>query len=560
EAYVPVIVDDRIVAVIKVYIDQTAKRASFAKSIAGGLAALMVVIVLAAGLPAAAFYRRTRQMQSADDEAEFLAGHDRLTGLVNRPHLHALTEIWLEAGQGVALCSIDLDRFGLVVDSVGQANGDDLLRQIADRLHSVLGPGPTIARLGGDEFAVVQPGIGSDADAESIGRQITAAFAAPFAVPGGQVSVRASVGAAVSTAGRRDAAGLLSDAATALHRARAAGGGQSRLYRSEMDSEQRDRHALEILIGKALAEDRFAVHFQPVYRAADRRLLAFEALMRMSREDGSPVSPSRFIPIAEDMGLIGDIGEFVLRKACAAAAEWPPEISVAINLSPVQFENGGLVATVEAALRDAGLAPGRLELEITEGVLLRNTEPVLSQLRALKALGVSIAMDDFGIGYSSLSYLWRFPFDRLKIDASFVRALQQDKAGVASILQAIISLGRALRMEVTAEGVETEEQALFLAGLGCNSLQGFHLGRPVPASDIPVMILNDSSGWLQGCACRSARRRKNRHRAAKPAEPSPDSVGRSQRADLSGPTSEVREQKKGCQHHGGPEGHAAGRP
>ena len=497
-AYAPVMADDGTAAVVAVSIDQTATRTALLKRIAGAVAALMVVLILAAGVPLAVVLRRAKAIRKGNLDAQFLARHDTLTGLFSRAYLVSLIEDWQQGGRPVALCAIDLDRFSAVIDAIGHANGDALLRQVADRLHSVLGPGPAIARMDGDGFAVACPDIGSEADAESLARQVLAAFTVPFAVAGGHISVSASVGVTVSLPGSADAQLLLKNAGTALRGARAAGGGRSRFFRSEMDTDIRDRHVIEELIGRALAEDRFDLHFQPFYRASDRRLLGFEALLRLSGEDGRPIPPRHFIPVAEAMGAITAIGASVLHKACAIAAEWPPELGVAVNLSPVQFAGGTICQTVQEALRRSGLEPKRLELEITEGLILHDTDAVLTQLRGLKALGVRIAMDDFGTGYSSLSYLWKFPFDKLKIDASFMRALEQDKASVVPILQTIVALGKSLGLEVTAEGVETDEQARLLDDLLCGSLQGFRLGRPIPASEIPAVILGDFKRMVTG--------------------------------------------------------------
>jgi EAL domain-containing protein (putative c-di-GMP-specific phosphodiesterase class I) len=245
------------------------------------------------------------------------------------------------------------------------------------------------------------------------------------------------------------------------------------------------------MIRNAVADAAFELHFQPIFSTRDARLSGFEALLRLPKEGGGNISPALFVPVAERLGLIGEIGEWVIRHACATAATWPAKLSVAVNLSPAQFEDGRLVETVRAALNDSGLAANRLELEITEGLLLSHTEAVLRQLAELKALGARIAMDDFGTGYSSLSYLWKFPFDKLKIDQSFVRALGGAGEHPASIIEAIVALGRSLDMCINAEGVETKSQARHLVRLGCDELQGFYLGKPMSIERVATAILRD---------------------------------------------------------------------
>jgi EAL domain-containing protein (putative c-di-GMP-specific phosphodiesterase class I) len=288
----------------------------------------------------------------------------------------------------------------------------------------------------------------------------------------------------------QSAADLLKSAEIALKHAKAEGHGTRSLFRPEMDTELKTRRALEALIRKAVASGSFELHYQPIVNAADRRLAGFEALLRLPDGAGRLVPPATFIPLAESLGLITEIGGWVIRRACMDAADWPSKLVIAVNLSPAQFEAGDLVPTVREALAVSGLPARRLELEITEGFLLSRSESVLAQLAELKALGVQIAMDDFGTGYSSLSYLWKFPFDKLKIDQSFARALGTDEH-LPSVLEAIVALGRKLGMRVTAEGVETGPQADFLAGIGCDQLQGYYLSRPLPGARLPALILQD---------------------------------------------------------------------
>jgi EAL domain-containing protein (putative c-di-GMP-specific phosphodiesterase class I) len=269
------------------------------------------------------------------------------------------------------------------------------------------------------------------------------------------------------------------------------GPGSRSLFRPEMDAELQARRGLESLLRRAVSNNSFELHFQPIKRAHDERLAGFEALLRLPDRDGGHVSPAVFVPLAERLGLITAIGDWVIRRACEIAVTWPSHLSVAVNLSPAQFREGRLAEKVEAALKASGLAAERLELEITEGLLLSDADWIMRQLADLKTLGVRIAMDDFGTGYSSLSYLWKFPFDKLKVDQSFTRALSGGDQHLASVIRAIVALGRSLGMIVTAEGVETEAQAEFLRAIGCHQLQGFHLGRPMPLENVAAEVLKD---------------------------------------------------------------------
>jgi EAL domain-containing protein (putative c-di-GMP-specific phosphodiesterase class I) len=284
---------------------------------------------------------------------------------------------------------------------------------------------------------------------------------------------------------------LLKSAEIALMHSKIEGRGSRSLFRPEMDAEMQAQRDLEALLRKAVANNGFALHFQPIRRASDRALIGFEALLRLPRTDGGFVSPTIFIPLAERLGLIHEIGDWVIRRSCEIAASWPGSLKVAVNLSAVQFQDGELAFKVKDALVLAGLPEDRLELEITESLLLSDSQSVMRQLTELKKAGIRIAMDDFGTGYSSLNYLWKFPFDKLKIDQSFTRALGNGDAHVPSVIRAIVALGRSLGMTITAEGIESAAQAEFLSEAGCDELQGFHLGRPLPLESLPAEILRD---------------------------------------------------------------------
>ena len=336
--------------------------------------------------------------------------------------------------------------------------------------------------------------------------RIIDALGETFRLSDRDVEISVCVGSAVAPAHGDDAAGLLKNAETALSHAKHQGSASRSLFRPEMDAELQAQRELEAMLRKAIANETFELVFQPIYRAADRRLAGFEALLRLPKGGGGHISPTVFVPMAERLGLISEIGDWVIRRACEVAAEWPSQLTIAVNLSPVQFADGHIADRVRKALNASGLAASQLELEITEGLLLSDTESIMRQLTELKALGVRIAMDDFGTGYSSLGYLWRFPFDKLKIDQSFTRALGKGDRHLASVIDAIVALGRSLGMTITAEGVETEEQAEFLRHVGCHLLQGFHLGRPMALERVAGEILQD----FRSAIPKEAKRRKQR--------------------------------------------------
>jgi diguanylate cyclase (GGDEF)-like protein len=490
EAYVPVIVEGAITGIVETYVDQSAKRAAFNNRIAGVALALAAIIAAAFSLPALGFYWRTRQKRQSDSRAEFLAKHDALTEVANRARFMEDLDAAIKLGSPIAVHIVDVNRFKEINDTHGQAIGDEILRQVARRLLLIAEKSNLLARLGSDDFALAEV-VDSPRQISQTARRVVASLGETFRLGGHDIDLTASVGSALAPAHGEDAAGLVKSAEIALFHAKSEGRGTRSLFRPEMDAELQARRTLEAMIRKAVAEEAFELHFQPIRGASDIRLVGFEALLRLPKSQGGNVSPALFVPVAERLGLIGEIGEWVIRRACTTAATWPTKLSVSVNLSPAQFETGRLTEIVRSALSESGLAAKRLELEITEGLLLSRTEGVLRQLAELKALGVRTAMDDFGTGYSSLSYLWKFPFDKLKIDQSFVRALAEGDEHPASIVEAIVALGRSLGMRINAEGVETKAQAAFLVRVGCDELQGFYLGRPMPAERIASVILKD---------------------------------------------------------------------
>ena len=434
------------------------------------------------------------ERKRAEAQIAYLARHDVLTGLPNRVSFQGkLSETLPLTGWGeqVAVLCLDLDRFKPVNDTLGHSVGDALLRQVAERLRACVRDTDTVARLGGDEFAIIHSGSACPKSATLLADRIVESLSRPFSVDGHQISIGTSIGIAVAPADACEADQLLRNADMALYRAKNDGRGQHRFFATEMDEMMQARRALELDLRRAVACHEFELHYQPLVSVASGEITGFEALLRWNHPTRGIISPGEFVPLAEEIGLIVPIGEWVLREACTAAATWPEEIRVAVNLSPVQFRSGNLSRAVVTALARSGLTPDRLELEITEGVLLADNKATLSTLHSLRDIGVRFAMDDFGTGYSSLSYLRSFPFDKIKIDQSFVHNIFVGTEAL-SIIRAVTDLGRNLGMSTTAEGIETEEQLQQLRAEGCSEVQGFHLGRPMTAASV-AQLLSDLS-------------------------------------------------------------------
>jgi diguanylate cyclase (GGDEF)-like protein/PAS domain S-box-containing protein len=435
------------------------------------------------------------EWREAQAQISHMAHHDALTGLANRTQLveklqNALTALPSRGG-GIAVHFIDLDRFKSVNDTLGHDGGDFLLRTVAERLRSVIRIDDTVARLGGDEFVVVQTGVSDSDQVKEFARRLTSAVTAPMKLREQAIVATVSVGVAVAPADGSNPERLLKSADLALYKAKADGRNCIRFFLAEMDTELQARFKLEKIVREAVLRDGFELHYQPVFEISERRLVGFEALIRLPAEDGTLIPPLVFIPVAEDLRLIDKVGAWVLREACRTAATWPEYLTVAVNLSPAQFLAGSVSDIVAAALKEAGLAAHRLELEITETLLLGNSEATMAELQTLKAMGVAIVMDDFGTGYSSLSYLWRFPFDKIKIDRSFMQGFEGSSRDAKVVVKTIIALGRELNMRVTVEGVETATQLAFLDKADGDQVQGFFFGRPVPASEVSANILNE---------------------------------------------------------------------
>ena len=428
--------------------------------------------------------------QKLEAQLTHMAHHDGLTALPNRVLFRQEMERELaraRGGEAVAVLCIDLDHFKRVNDTLGHAAGDALLQGAADRLRACVREIDIVARLGGDEFAIVQLQADQPRAATVLAERLIADLSRPFDIEGHQVVVGASVGIALAPSDGTEADQLMKSADMALYRAKADGRGVLRYFESEMDAKMQARRALELDLRKALVEHEFELFYQPIVDLQSNRVSGFEALLRWNHPTQGLISPADFIPIAEDMGLITPLGEWVLRQACREAAGWPERVKVAVNLSPAQFKSKALALVVTTALADSGLAPDRLELEITESVLLQDNDTVRGILHQLRGLGVRISMDDFGTGYSSLSYLRSFPFDKIKIDQSFVRDMGQHDDSIA-IVRAVAGLGRNLGMSTTAEGVETNEQLGRLRQEGCTEVQGYLFSRPLPASEVPRLL------------------------------------------------------------------------
>jgi diguanylate cyclase (GGDEF)-like protein/PAS domain S-box-containing protein len=430
------------------------------------------------------------ERRRSEERMQFMARHDGLTGLANRVQFLDRVNERLSAlevgGKPFAILMLDLDQFKQVNDSLGHPVGDALIQAVAFRLKAVTRDCDTVARLGGDEFAICYPLDHDDREqAMSLATRLLADVSKPYELEGHQVIVETSIGIALAPKDGVSADRLVKNADLALYGAKADGRNTFRFFKPEMESRARDRHALQNDLRQALARQEFEIHYQTLVDVQTRRASGVEALLRWRSPRRGMVSPDQFIPTAEEMGLIVPLGEWVLRQACADAMRLPDHVSMAVNLSAVQFRNAGLIDSVAAALAESGLAPERLQLEVTESVLLSNNAQNIAMLHQLKSLGLSIVLDDFGTGYSSLSYLTLFPFDKIKVDRSFVSELT-NRAECAAIVCAVIGLGRGLNILTTAEGVETDEQFILLQAAGCSEAQGYLFSRPCPANHIDL--------------------------------------------------------------------------
>ncbi|MBM6576470.1 EAL domain-containing protein [Microvirga sp. SRT01] len=436
------------------------------------------------------------EKRRSEAEITRLALFDGLTGLANRQRMRFSLDKTLAPPPGqrrpAALFLMDLDRFKSVNDTLGHQAGDELLKQVAQRLLREIGDKGLVGRLGGDEFKVLLPGVDSRPMLADLARAVILALSQPYSVAGTSVTIGCSIGVALAPDHGEDAETLVRNADLALYAAKADGRGVHRFYSPDMLAGARSRQQLEDDLRQALVTGGLHIAYQPVVNTSDERIVGCEALVRWTHPERGPISPAEFIPVAEECGLIEQLGEWVLRTACLDAAAWPGEIRVAVNVSPIQFASAQLPALVTSALARSGLAPSRLELEITEGVFLDETSSSDRMFRALKGIGVRLALDDFGTGYSSLGYLRTAPFDKIKIDQSFVRGAAQPGNRNAAIIRAIVSLADTLGMETTAEGCEVQDEVWLMRDLGCSHIQGYVYGRPMPSADITARLADDA--------------------------------------------------------------------
>jgi diguanylate cyclase (GGDEF)-like protein len=419
-----------------------------------------------------------------------MARHDPLTDLPNRLLLRErLEEGLLGLGRGAqcAILCLDLDRFKAVNDTLGHPTGDALLQTVAGRLRDCARVTDTIARLGGDEFAILLDEPLSRAEIGDLAARVVERIARPYQINGHEVVIGVTIGIAVSPTDGVDAAQLIKNADIALYCAKAEGRGCYRFYHSEMGAIAQERYSLEQDLRRALLAQEFRLFYQPMINMRPQQLNGFEALLRWHSPERGLLLPDTFMTLAEETGLIAPIGEWMIRRACFDASQWPEPLKLSVNLSATQLKSRGLITCVKSALWDSGLSPERLEMEITESALLADTETTLAALRHLKDLGVSISMDDFGTGYSSLSYLRRFPFDKIKIDRSFVKDLGQRSDAIA-VVRAVTGLCSGLGMQATAEGVESEEQLAVLAAERCTEVQGYLFSEPRPAEELAQLV------------------------------------------------------------------------
>ena len=437
-----------------------------------------------------------------------LAYHDSLTGLPNRAvftdQLSRSVVAATEESAPLAVLCVDLDGFKTVNDVHGHPAGDELLIEVGRRLRSVIRGDELVARLGGDEFAIVQTGGGQPTHAALLAERIVGALGAPFAVTGKSVRISASIGVAVFPDDAANPGDLVKNADLALYRAKAEGRGQARFYEAAMDESLRQRRLLEADLRSAIANHELKVHYQPLAELEGGGIVGFEALLRWDHPKLGPISPDMFVRLAEESGLIVTLGDWVLRQACADAVRWDPPLRLSVNLSPLQFMQDDPVGAIAQVLEETGLDPRRLDLEVTEGLLIKDAAGALETLERLKALGVQISMDDFGTGYSSLSYFRMFPFDKVKIDRSFVADMLTNPQARA-IIRSVIGLGHGLGVPVVAEGVETLEQLEALRAEGCDQVQGFLISRPNPIGYFAGVVLGpggrDATGLQERRDC-----------------------------------------------------------
>lgn len=484
--------------VVEPYLAGAELRSRYIISAVATVAALLIAVLLGIGLLVS---RRTKEKNDAVRHLQYLAHHDAMTGLLSRSSFSELVTQEMGGRTAVAIHFVDLDRFKDINDCMGHDTGDELIKQTAERLNELCGEQHLLTRFGGDEFVIAQTNVAAPQDALVFGQAIVKGLAQPFTLSGHTINISASVGTGIADR-QVTVDELVKRADIALYRAKTVGRNCNVLFTPDMQQVLTRRRRLETRIWEALHAQEFILFFQPILSARTKQLEGFEALIRLPDGFGEMISPGEFIPIAEEIGAISRIGDWVIRSACRFAATWPEHLTVSVNLSAAQFGRNfeadqGLVDVVLQALKDSGLDPHRLELEITESLVMERTDVVLTELKALRDLGVSIAMDDFGTGYSNLSSLWQLPFTKLKIDQSFAKSWRENAATVHPILVTIALLSRSLGVNLTAEGVETQEEDDLFTGLGCDQLQGYLFGRPLPPADMAAFLISHRTPGLE---------------------------------------------------------------
>ncbi len=495
ETYVPVIRNSALIGIVSAYVDQTELAGKLRSQLRKITALIATLFAFGFAIPTIEVFRSTRQKQLADQKVAYLAQFDVLTNLQNRKTFESsLSELLLDSGHSrkrVALHFIDLDFFKAINDNYGHAFGDELLKEFAKRLKENLKPGDIAARFGGDEFVVAQTGL-DDIEALAVStKQLYSQMVLPLQIMGKTLVPSVSMGTAMYPDNGIDTSILLHCADIALYVVKGQGRNGHRFFEPSHNQARLRRTDLEFLVRKNVVSRNFELNYQPYIDLTDGTLTGFEALLRMKDTHGKYVSPVEFIPVAEDLGLINEIGAWVLLEACKFATAWPKDIKLSVNLSSVQFRKKTACPSVLHALTESGLNPSQLVVEITESVLLSDVDEVRQQIQLLKSYGVELAMDDFGTGYSSLSYILRLPLDRLKIDRSFITQMSTGDKNALKLVDTIISLGHTMKMSVTAEGVETQDQADTLRAMGCDHAQGYLYSKPVDAANVSNILMKN---------------------------------------------------------------------